>query len=185
MGSSAWLDASGNMWLFGGLGLASNGLAQEYNDLWEYSPSSGDWTWAGGASAPDAPGVYGTQGAGAPGNAPGARALAVCWKDHTGNFWVFGGHGYSQAGGIGSLNDLWEYNVGTGAWVWIAGSSSAAAAGNYGAQGVPALSNAPGAREQAVGWSDSSGSFWMFGGFGFDSSGVQGNLNDLWTLRSP
>ena len=29
---------------------------------------------------------------------------------------------------------------------------------------------------------DLSGDFWLFGGLGFDSSGVQGNLNDLWSF---
>jgi N-acetylneuraminic acid mutarotase len=185
MGSSAWVDTSGNLWLFGGLGLGSNGLAQDYNDLWEYSPSSGEWTWVSGSDAPDAAAVYGTQGASSAGNTPGARASAVSWKDSSGNFWLLGGHGYAQGGSLGSLNDLWEYNIGLAAWIWMGGSSSAAASGIYGAKDVPAPSNAPGAREQAVGWSDSSGNFWMFGGFGFDLSGVQGNLNDLWSLNSP
>jgi hypothetical protein len=181
MGGSAWLDASGNVWLFGGLGLGQGGSAQEYSDLWEYSPASGQWTWVGGSDGANAAGVYGTQRAGVAGNGPGARVSAVSWKDNAGNFWLFGGYGYAQqAGYVGNLNDLWEYNLGAGVWTWISGSSSTAAPGTYGTQGVPALGNAPGAREQAVGWLDSSGNFWLFGGFGFDSSGVQDDLNDLW-----
>jgi N-acetylneuraminic acid mutarotase len=133
MGGSAWLDASGNVWLFGGLGLAAGGLAQEYNDLWEYSPASGQWTWVGGSNGANAAGVYGTQRAGAAGNGPGARVSAVSWKDQSGNFWLFGGYGYAQGGNLGNLNDLWEYNLDAGVWTWIGGSSSAAAAGTYGA----------------------------------------------------
>jgi hypothetical protein len=186
MGGSAWLDASGNVWLLGGLGLAQSGLAQEYNDLWEYSPVSGLWTWIGGSNGPNAAGVYGTQRAGAAGNSPGARVSAVSWKDHAGNFWLFGGYGYAQDGNVGNLNDLWEYSLGTGVWTWISGSSSAAAPGTYGTQGIPSVDNAPGARAQAVGWLDSSGNFWLFGGFGFDSTGVQDDLNDLWSFtQSP
>ena len=49
-------------------------------------------------------------------------------------------------------------------------------------QGISAVSNTPGARQQAVGWLDSSGKFWMFGGFGFDSSGAEDDLNDLWSF---
>jgi hypothetical protein len=87
---------------------------------------------------------------------------------------------------LGNLDDLWEYNLGSGVWTWIGGSSSTAASGTYGTQGVAALSNAPGAREQAVGWLDSSGNFWLFGGFGFDASGVEDDLNDLWRFtQSP
>jgi hypothetical protein len=37
-----------------------------------------------------------------------------------------------------------------------------------------------------VGWADSSGKFWLFGGFGSDSSGVEDDLNDLWSFtQSP
>jgi N-acetylneuraminic acid mutarotase len=180
MGGSAWLDASGNVWLFGGLGLNQSGAAQEYNDLWEYNPGSGQWTWVGGSNMPNTSGVYGTQRAGAAGNGPGARVSAVSWKDHSGNFWLFGGYGYAQVGNLGNLNDLWEYNLGSGVWTWIDGSSSAASYGTYGAQGIAASSNTPSSRQQAVGWLDSSGNFWLFGGFGFDSFDVQADLNDLW-----
>ena len=185
LGGVVWMDASGNVWLFGGLALGQSGLAQEYNDLWEYSPTSGLWTWVGGSDGPNAAGIYGAERAGAAGNGPGARVSAVAWKDQAGNFWLFGGYGYAQVG-LGNLNDLWEYNLGSGEWIWIGGSSSAAAPGIYGTQGIPSSSNFPGAREQAVGWADSSGNFWLFGGFGFDSTGVEDDLNDLWRFaQSP
>ena len=38
----------------------------------------------------------------------------------------------------------------------------------------------PGARVNAVTWTDVSGNFWMFGGYGFDGTGKLGFLNDLW-----
>jgi hypothetical protein len=188
MGGSVWLDASGNVWLFGGYGYAQQaGAIGNLNDLWEYSPASGQWTWVGGSNVLNAAGVYGTQRAGVAGNGPGARVSAVSWKDSAGNFWLFGGYGYAQqAGYIGNMNDLWEYNLSAGVWTWIGGSSSTASPGTYGTQGVQALSNVPGAREQAVGWVDGSGSFWLFGGFGFDSSDVHDDLNDLWRFtQSP
>lgn len=40
----------------------------------------------------------------------------------------------------------------------------------------------PGARNQAVGWTDSFGSVWLFGGYGLDSVGAYDFLNDLWKL---
>jgi hypothetical protein len=186
MGGSAWLDASGNVWLFGGLALGQGGVAQEFNDLWEYNPGSGQWTWVGGSDGPNAAGVYGTQRAGTFGNAPGARVSAVSWKDHSGNFWLFGGYGYSQVGNLGNLNDLWEYNLGSGVWTWVGGSPSLAGYGTYGTRGIAASSNLPGARQQAVGWLDSGGDFWLFGGFGVDSLSEVGDLNDLWRFtQSP
>lgn len=40
----SWTDNFGNLWLFGGYGLASNGV-DELNDLWKYDPSNNIWTW--------------------------------------------------------------------------------------------------------------------------------------------
>jgi hypothetical protein len=57
--------------------------------------------------------------------------------------------------------------------------------GVYGTLGVPAASNIPGGREDAVSWTDSSGNFWLFGGMGYDSVGTLGfGLNDLWEFNS-
>jgi N-acetylneuraminic acid mutarotase len=184
MGGSAWVDASGDVWLFGGEGLTPSGISQEYGDLWEYSPSSDEWTWVSGSDAPDAPGVSGTQGTGATGNSPGARVAVVSWTDSSGDLWLFGGYGYGGLSNPGALNDLWQYNPGTGVWTWIDGSSTIAANGTYGTQGTPASGNGPGAREQAVGWVDSSGNFWLFGGYGFDAFGEHAELNDLWRFTA-
>jgi N-acetylneuraminic acid mutarotase len=181
MAGNAWLDDSGNLWLFGGLGLDQNGFSQEYNDLWEYS--GGQWTWVSGSSTPNATGVFGTQGVAAAANVPGARVAAVSWKDSAGNLWLFGGYGYDEDANPQNLNDLWEYNLGTALWTWISGTPYVAVSGTYGTQGMPAVNNTPGAREQAAGWLDNSGSFWLFGGYGLDASGEQDDLNDLWSFN--
>jgi len=34
-----------------------------------------------------------------------------------------------------------------------------------------------------VSWSDASGNLWLFGGEGFDSTGTEGTLNDLWEYQ--
>src|SRR5208337_3747457 len=41
----------------------------------------------------------------------------------------------------------------------------------------------PGSRMWASNWTDSSGNLWLFGGFGFDSTGAAGDLNDLWEFN--
>src|SRR6202049_3257913 len=55
-------------------------------------------------------------------------------------------------------------------------------------QGTGSGTTAPGGRQAAVLWADTSGNIWLFGGFGIDSAGT-GNagpppagaiLNDLW-----
>ncbi len=173
---AAWTDSSGNFWLFGGLGIDSAAAGGDLSDLWEYS--SGQWTWAGGPDIVNQAGAYGTQGTAAAGNVPGARNQAVTWIDSTGNFWLFGGLGLDSTGTTGYLNDLWEYSGGQ--WTWVSGANVVNQAGTYGTQGTAAVSNVPGARDQAVTWIDSKGNFWLFGGLGLDSTGTTGYLNDLW-----
>ncbi len=112
---------------------------------------------------------------------PGARTNAVTWTDASGHFWLFGGHGYDSVGALGDLNDLWMYN-GT-IWTWVSGGNTNKISQNgiYGAQGTAASSSMPGAREEAVGWADTNGNLWLFGGEGDDSVGTaSGVLNDLW-----
>jgi N-acetylneuraminic acid mutarotase len=173
-GAVSWIDSSGNLWLFGGSGLDVSGGNGVLNDLWEFNPTTGIWTWVSGSSSIGASGVYGTVGVPSAANVPGARSGAVSWTDSSGNLWLFGGSG----GGL-VFNDLWEFNPAAGTWEWVNGASTGDSAGAYGTQGIASLSNFPGARSGAVSWTDSSGNFWLFGGFGFDPSG-SGDLNDLW-----
>ncbi len=181
-----WTDKSGDFWLFGGYGRSSAVADEEgdLNDLWNYS--GGQWTWVGGSSQTEQPGIYGTKGVAASSNVPGGRYLAVSWTDAQGNFWLFGGLGIDSAGTRGDLNDLWRYS--SGQWTWMSGSNLAEQAGTaganwpgvYGVQGVAASDNVPAARVQASSWSDSSGDLWLFGGEGNDSTASFGELNDLW-----
>lgn len=120
-------------------------------------------------------GVYGALGMPASSNAPGAREFAVTWTDTSGNFWLFGGNGYDANGALGDLNDLWKYSAGQ--WTWVSGSTLVNQNGVYGTMGTPAPANVPGGRREAVGWTDSSGSFWLFGG-GYGQS--LSMLNELW-----
>jgi N-acetylneuraminic acid mutarotase len=107
-GASAWIDAAGNLWLFGGSGFAVAGPLGVLNDLWKFSPASGQWTWVGGSNLAGAGGNYGTIGIVAMGNVPGARSMAPTWIDGAGNLWLLGGYG-NASGGVGVLGDLWEY----------------------------------------------------------------------------
>jgi Galactose oxidase, central domain len=194
-GGVTWTDATGNLWMFGGQGFAATGLdAELLNDVWEFAPGagvgdgsfSGNWIWRGGSNSFNQSGVYGTQGTAAATNIPGGRWAASNFVDNAGNVWLFGGQGVDSAGTIGLLNDLWEYNIATAQWTWVAGSNVAGQKGVYGTQGTAAASNVPGGRENATLWVDSTGTVWLFGGFGLDSigtsiaPGVGATLNDLW-----
>lgn len=177
---SSWTDSSGNFWLFGGLGYSNTGTSGYLSDLWEYSPSTGEWTWVKGPSGQNTSGLYGVLGSAADANSPGGRYAATTWTDSSGNLWLFGGYGYDRYGTLGRLNDLWRFNPSIGEWTWMSGGNAASASGVYGTQGTAATGNVPGARYSASAWIDSSGNLWMFGGSGYDASGDLGNLNDLW-----
>jgi N-acetylneuraminic acid mutarotase len=175
-GANSWIDASGNLWMFGGEGFDSAGNYGYQNDLWEYS--AGQWKWVSGSNTANVSGSYGTQGAAASTNAPGSRHGANSWADASGNLWMFGGEGFDSAGDYGYLNDLWEYSAGQ--WQWVGGSNTVNAGGSYGTQGSAAAANVPGARQGAASWTDSSGNLWLFGGQGYSTAGAFGELNDLW-----
>ncbi|HEV2702376.1 MAG TPA: kelch repeat-containing protein [Steroidobacteraceae bacterium] len=176
----SWQDASGNLWLFGGWGVDASGVQGYLNDVWEYSLTSGNWTWVSGSTTAQAVGDYGSQAVAASANVPGARSNAMSWTDATGNLWVFGGMGLDSTGATGYLNDLWEFSPASGGWIWIGGSNTAQAVGVYGTEGVAAAANGPGGRRDVAGWTDAAGNLWLFGGWGLDSAGTLGLLNDLW-----
>jgi N-acetylneuraminic acid mutarotase len=139
-----------------------------------------EWTWQGGSTTCCQAGIYGAEGAFAAGNIPSSRYLPATATDIQRNFWLFGGAGSSDV----SLNDLWEFNPTTRQWVWVNGSNTGAAPGNWGVMGTFAPSNIPGGRTSAAAWSDSNGNFWLFGGYGADSNNISGRLNDLWEFSS-
>jgi hypothetical protein len=182
----SWTDTSGNLWLFGGEGDDSVGNYGQLNDLWKYSIASNQWTWVSGSNVAQPIGVYGTEGTPAATNVPGGRYSPVSWADASGNLWLFGGFGFDSvlADGQMDLNDLWKYNIASNQWTWISGANVAGQDGIYGTLGAPAASNVPGSRDSAVGWADTSGNLWLFGGYGFDATAgsavFEDGLNDLW-----
>jgi hypothetical protein len=193
VGSVSWIDQQGNLWLFGGNGYDPTGALGIFNDLWEFSTTSGMWTWVSGSSTVGPNGgqsaTYGTQGTPAAGNVPGGHVFATSWRDSSGNFWFFGGDSYTTVPAPYAIeyypsNELWEFNPGSKSWAWMGGSqtpgSSGGQAGTYGNLGQPSTAAVPGSRANAAGWIGTDGNFWMFGGSGVDANGKKGALNDLW-----
>ena len=136
------------------------------------------WTWIKGADTIGEAVVYGTRGQPTMLNTPGARSRAVTWTDTSGAMWLFGG--LDAGGTLDMRNDLWKYDPASNTWTWMKGADTKGAKGTYGAKGTPHVDNTPGARFDAVSWTDPSGTFWLFGGNGYDSQPVFGDLNDLW-----
>jgi N-acetylneuraminic acid mutarotase len=177
--SISWIDGGGNLWLFGERGYDSTGTLGFLNDLWRYSPTTGEWTWMSGADTVGQAGTYGSRGTPDPANVPGARWGSISWIDGYGALWLFGGWGYTGSGS-GYLNDLWRYNPATGEWTWMSGAKTIGQWGIYGSQGTPDPANVPGARHFSISWIDRAGALWLFGGYGCASPGSTGFLNDLW-----
>jgi len=188
IGAANWTDSSGRLWLMGGYGYDANGEFGYLNDLWEFNPSTREWTWMSGSDTVGGhggqPGVYGTLGTAAVSNTPGSRNFAAAWTDSNGNLWLFGGWDYDVNSIAGELNDLWEFNPSTNQWAWMGGSSTVGPhdgqSGVYGTLGTPASGNTPGGLFAPSSWCDSNGNLWLFGGQGYDSNGNFNELNGLW-----
>ncbi|MFM2102143.1 MAG: hypothetical protein RIR05_1129, partial [Bacteroidota bacterium] len=182
-GHSAFSDAQGMLWLFGGLGNTTNSMTVGYlNDLWKYNPTTGEWTWVSGNNSINQNGIYGSIGISNSNNKPGSRLNCTSWKDNSGNFWVFGGLGYDASNTLTQpLNDLWKYNPSTNQWTWMKGSTNCCQAGQYGTMGIASPLGTPGARTRGISWVDPADNLWIMGGEGFAAGTfTTGALNDWW-----
>ena len=61
-GAMSFTDKSGNFWLFGGDQNISSTGDPDFNDLWKYDVTTGEWTWMNGSNKLGGAGDYGTQG---------------------------------------------------------------------------------------------------------------------------
>lgn len=109
--AASWLDARGDVWIFGGR-RAIGGSVQLFDDLWEFTPGTRAWSCQSGCVGED--GVV----SGEP--RPEARLGAATWVDGNGDLWLAGGSG---AGLIGDpqLADVWRYTPASHAWTQVRG----------------------------------------------------------------
>ncbi len=176
-GAATWIDSGGNLWLFGGSGVAVDGTSGDLGDLWEYNPRTKTWTKVSGPSSASTTPPSGTNTCSQ--SSPPARQNAASWFDGA-NLWLFGG-----AVGSGSYSsstetfyaDLWEYVPSSGSWKCWPGNPPVA--------GGNSLSYTPAARYEAVSWVDpNTHYFWLYGGEGYTGpgagNGTPGYFNDLW-----
>jgi N-acetylneuraminic acid mutarotase len=194
-----WTDSSGKLWLFGGTGVDANGNPGALNDLWEFDPVANQWAWINGSKTNNSGcnGKYGTLGVPDGANVPGCRGEGTTWTGSDGKLWLFGGLGYDSVNTVtGTLNDLWMFDPTAsnsvtgvnGVWTWMGGSDtypllSGAGSGRpgvYNTKGATNGSSVPGARVKSGSFTDANGNLWLFGGQGYDASGADGMMNDLW-----
>lgn len=72
--------------------------------------------------------------------------------------------------------DVWKFNMSSKLWAWMDGSSQVTTRPVYGQPGAR-----PGGRELSVCWLDeTNGYMYIFAGHGWASTGVAGDLDDMW-----
>jgi N-acetylneuraminic acid mutarotase len=185
-GASGWIDSGGNLWIFGGFGYDAYGFFEPLNDLWEFNPSTSEWTWVTGYDLAGPMNGTGTTAAvcgpsGTPAtDSPQGDSYGTSWTDNKGNFWLLSS---SSANG----SPLWEFSPSTTEWTLVSGfcfqNGFGSPGGAYGIQGQPAAGNLPGGRLSASSWADKNGNLWIMGGGGWDPNEHNGILNDLWTFN--
>jgi gliding motility-associated-like protein len=167
-GSACWIDAAGDLWMFGGEG--GGGF---YSDMWRYNPATNNWTWMSGANTTNAFPNYGTLQVPSALNTPGSRSSYNHWTDATGNFWMFGGNRFGNC-----YNDMWRYNPATNQWTWMGGSNAPNSPGIFGPACTAGNFEPPALMEVRTCWKDICGRFWMASGA---TSTLQSQfMQDVW-----
>jgi gliding motility-associated-like protein len=111
-GRAAWVDATGNFWMYGGFQNLSS-VSNFKNDFWTYHPTTNIWRLISGSNVFNQPSNYGILNMFNTNNYPGQLAAMASFKDNTNNFYMFGGVNNSTSGGFNFLNALWKYTIDT------------------------------------------------------------------------
>lgn len=72
------------------------------NDLWQYSTTTGLWTWLSGDTVRNQVGTYGTMGVASVSNVIGGRGIPCAVMASSNTLLVFGGYGYGASGTEGT-----------------------------------------------------------------------------------
>lgn len=170
-----WKDPNGDLWFFGG-----NDETYSYNDLWKYNIASNEWTWMSGTSNPGDLGSSGPLCTPSTGYYPSARyENRAFWIRTCGTiteFMLYGGG--DPIGFPNAYGDLWNYDVTSGKWTMMNGTTALNPVSSYGTITVSSPANYPGGRIGALSWKDLNGNLWLYGGM--ESWGNSACGNDMW-----
>ena len=106
--AASWVDAHGQLWLIGGSGLdeVEPQSTGNLNDVWRFSPLTGQWAWMAGSNLRGQAAVFGSLGVAAAANTPAARQFTTygvsAWYDPTGSLRFIGGGGSA---------DMWRFEL--------------------------------------------------------------------------
>lgn len=159
-----WVDAAGDLWLFGGYGYTTRFQASN-NELWKFDVVARQWALMSGKNDGEEIGQMGELGVPAEGNRPGSREKAQSWLGADGKLWLYGGEGRVQPSSFGMpISDLWSFDTETNLWTWEGGGTDYQEQPVFGVKGQLHPDNTPGALYDAATWVDETGVLWMFGG---------------------
>lgn len=167
---------AGDLWLFGGIGLAAAGPSGLLNDLWKFDGAN--WTWVSGSNETGDFGRHAGLNTPASDNSPAARHGVVMWQDmsrpacvNTPSNWIT----YLERDGVSyGANQCSHYELNEASGVCLD-------FGHYesreGVTANQACCVCGGGYTAAA-----SGAITLFGGNGLTSSGQYGLLSDMWSF---
>jgi len=172
-------DASGNYWMFGGYGCGESAMG-ELNDMWKWNVGTSTWSFIGGAKNPGGSASFAGETPLSSTRWPLGRDGSASWYDSTDEVVVvFGGNA-----GTYYTDDIWVFNFTQ--FAIKTPCCCGPICGNHSTRFPPVSSLnqvGPGARAYASSWMDNSGNMMLFGGYGFDTFGKLGELNDLFLYK--
>lgn len=174
-------SSSGLIYIHGGKGYGNSTSLGLLNDLWQFNPTSGKWTWLSGSFDINQNNVYADKVIESTKAIPGSRymhSLVVIPED--GRLILFGG--FTDI--FLSFNDLWRWNPVKKLWTWLNGGGNLNYKASYGEMGVSSPYNLPRARGGfAMTYNPTRKKIIIFGGsqYPLDFFTVMSTcLNDLW-----
>jgi hypothetical protein len=169
-GAISWVH-NNKLYLYGGTGYdsTSNG---DLNDIWEYNPATGYWTWIKGSKTAGFNGAWGTKNVPSSNNVPQGVPYNVGWYLN-GKFYTFCSYG----------DYVWEFNHTTNYWTWRKGINWTVPI-NYGQLGIADTLNTPGStREGSLTWVH-NGKLYLYGGLTYKPNDPNKYFKeDLWELN--
>ncbi|MBM3381678.1 MAG: hypothetical protein FJY29_04475 [Betaproteobacteria bacterium] len=170
----AWVDAQGEVWLYGGEG--DDSKKPTLNELWKWSGTQWTKVFASNEDACEAR----TQ--------PNPRRSPSIWVDAKGQFFLFGGISFCTVRDYTMRvvsNDLWQWNGKS--WVLLSGIPNSSRPSRFGRRGHASSLNYPPERYGASSWLDSENNLFLFGGSknkertrGIDNLANEVRVSDLW-----